>query len=252
MSSDVPAVGESGKADVEAAAERPAEAALEAFEIRPSELRPSRASKLAEPLGEMLVVGGELLRRRAGPAWTTMRVLFHVSLLFVPWFVLHAMARFFVGYRRRGTLRLAGDGLVLRRECLILGRKTREEEISYPLASVASVGRVKRYRWLHLLVGLLCLVVGGSVGIIAIHDGIAGGYAPLALAGFGLVGLGVLIDLGLNVLVPAARRRSIVEIRLSREDLWLSEVEDDLADVFVRALRAGAAEARVARRSSGV
>ncbi|MBI5487297.1 MAG: hypothetical protein HY905_08190 [Deltaproteobacteria bacterium] len=223
-----------------------ADASLESFEIRPS-----RASKLAEPLVENLVVGGELVRRRAGAGWTTLRVLFHLSLLFVPWFVLHTMARFFVGYRRRGTLRLAADGLVLRRECSILGRKMREEEISYPLAGLAAVGRVKRYRWLHLLVGLLCLVVGGSVGIIAIHDGIAGGYAPLALGGFGLLALGVVIDLALNVLVPAARRRSVVEVRLPREDLWLSGVEDDLADVFVRAVRGGAAEARAARRSGG-
>ena len=173
----------------------------------------------------MLVVGGDLLRRRAGAGWTTLRVLFHLSLLFVPWFVLRTLARFFVGYRRRGTLRLAGDGLILRRECLILGRKTRKEEISYPLAAVASVGRVKRYHWLHLLVGLLCLVVGGSVGIIAIHDGIAGGYAPLALAGFGLVGLGVLADLGLNVLVPA--RRSIVEVRLPRRTWRRPRSRDD-------------------------
>jgi hypothetical protein len=225
-----------------------ADESFEAFEIRPSRLGASAATVSSG--AEDLLVGGELLRRRAGVPSTVLRAAFHLSLLFVPWFVLRLLARFFVGFRRRGTLRLAPDGLVLRRESSILGRRMREEETSYPLAVVLAVGRVKRYRWLHLLLGLLCLVVGGSIGIVAIHDGVAGGYAPLALAGFGLLGLGVVIDLALNVLVPAARRQSIVELRVPREDLWLSGVEDDLAEIFVRAVRARAAEARSFRRSS--
>jgi len=229
-------------------ATKAADASFEAFEIRPSRLGAPAAT--AAGGGDDLLVGGELRRRRAGLPSSVLRALFHLSLLFVPWFVLRMLARFFVGFRRRGTLRLAPDGLVLRRESSILGRRMREEETSYPLAAVLAVGRVKRYRWLHLLLGLLCLVVGGSVGIVAIHDGVAGGYAPLALAGFGLLGLGVVIDLALNVLVPAARRQSIVELRVPREDLWLSGVEDDLAESFVRAVRARAAEAQSFRRSS--
>jgi hypothetical protein len=234
-----PAAGASGDQPVR-------EKTLPTFEIRPS-----RAAAEAKPRGaaDDLLVGGELVRRRAGVPWTALRALFHLSLLFVPWFVLRMLARFFVGLRRRGTLRLDPDGLVLRREASILGRRMSEEEISYPLTTVFAIGRVKRYRWLHLLVGLLCLVVGGSIGIVAIHDGVAGGYAPLALAGFGLLGLGVVIDLALNILVPAARKRSLVEVRLPREDLWLSGVEDDLAETFVRAVRAGAAAAQAPRAS---
>lgn len=207
------------------------DAPLEAFEIRPGRLGEAKVRAGAD-----LVVGGELRGRRAGAGWGAARVLLHVSLLFVPWFLLRQLARFLLGWRRRATVRLAPDGLVLRREVSILGRRVRDAELHVPLTTVLGIGRVKRYRWLHLLLGLLCLVVGGSVGIIAIHDGISGGYAPLALAGFGLLGLGVLIDLGLHVLVPAARRRSQIELRLPREDLWISGVEDDLADEFVRAV----------------
>jgi hypothetical protein len=195
-------------------------------------------------VSEELLLGGEIVGRRAGPLWRTLRVLLHLSLLFVPWFLLRALGRFLVGLRCRGTLRLAEDALILRRERLLLGRRIRERETSYPLRSVLAVGRVKRYRWLHLLVGLLCLFFGGAIGIVAIHDGIAGGYAPLALAGFGLLGLGVVIDLALNILVPAARKRSIIELRLPREDLWIAGVEDDLAAAFVEAARRAVASAR--------
>jgi hypothetical protein len=207
------------------------EAALEAFEIHPSRLGESKIRPGAD-----LVLGGELRHRRAGVPWSAARVALHVTLLFVPWFVLQQLARFFVGFRRQATLRLAPDGLVLRRRASILGRRMRDSELHYPLTTVLGIGRVKRYRWLHLLLGLLCLAVGGSVGIIAIHDGIAGGYAPLALAGFGLLGLGVVIDLALNVLVPAARRQVQLEVRLPREDLWIAGVDEDLAGEFVRAV----------------
>lgn len=226
MSETGPAVG-----GVTQATTAPAEAAaLEAFEIRPDRLRESKVRPGAD-----LVVGGELRQRRAGVPWSIARAALHLSLLFVPWFVLQQLARFFVGYRRHATLRLAPDGLVLRRRSSILGRSMREHELHFPLTTVQAVGRVKRYRWLHLLLGLLCLAVGGSVGIIAIHDGVAGGYAPLALAGFGLLGLGVALDLALNVLVPAARRQSQLEVRLPREDLWIAGVDDDLAAEFIRA-----------------
>jgi len=147
------------------------------------------------------------------------------------------LARFFVGLHRRATVRVGPDGLVIRTERFLVGRKIGDRETSFPLASVLAVGRAKRYRSLHLLVGILCLVIGGSVGIVAIHDGIAGGYAPLALAGFGLLGLGVVIDLALNILVPTVRKRSVVEVRLPREDLWLTGVDDDLAAGFVRSVR---------------
>jgi len=207
------------------------EVPLEAFEIRPSRLGEAKVRAGAD-----LVVGGELQGRRAGAGWSAARVLLHVSLLFLPWFLLRQLGRFLLGWRRRATLRLAPDGLVLRREVSILGRRMREGELHVPLTMVLGVGRVRRYRWLHFLLGLLCLVIGGSVGIIAIHDGISGGYAPLALAGFGLLGLGVLVDLALHVLVPAARKRSQIEVRLPREDLWISGVEDDLAEEFVRAV----------------
>jgi hypothetical protein len=242
MSSEAPALDGSGAKQPEAPST--GEPSPEAFEIPPS-----RASTLAEPLGEMLVVGGNLVWRPVGAGWDVLRLLFYVSLLFVPWFLLRMTVRFFVGFRRRATLRLDADGLVLRRSTSILGRRMREAELCYPLAGLIAVGRVKRYRWLHLLLGLLCLVVGGAVGIVVIHDGIAGGYAPYALAGFGLAALGLLVDLALNVLVPAARRRSVVEVRLPRETLRLVDIEDDLADVFVRAVRSAAAQARGPRPS---
>jgi hypothetical protein len=186
-------------------------------------------------IGEGLMVGGELQRRRAGPLWATLRVLLHLSLLFVPWFVLRTLARFFIGLHVRATIRLEADALVVRTERMLVGRRIGDRELSYPYRSVLAAGRAKRYRSLHLLVGILCLVIGGAIGIVAIHDGIAGGYAPLALAGFGLLGLGVVIDLALNILVPTARKRSVVELRLPREDLWLAGVDDDLAVAFVRA-----------------
>ncbi|MDI7266552.1 MAG: hypothetical protein QME96_00985 [Myxococcota bacterium] len=186
--------------------------------------------------GELLV-GGELRRRRAGPQWTALRALLHVSLLFLPWLALRTLARFFLGLHRRVTVRLDRSGPTARIERLFVGRTIGEREAVFPWSSVLAVGRVKRHRSAHLLVGILCLVVGGSVGVVAIHDGIAGGYAPLALAGFGLLGLGVAIDMGLNIFVPSARRRSIVELRLPREDLWISGVDDDLAAAFIAAAR---------------
>lgn len=227
MSESVPAGGET----VTQAAVAPADdAAIEAFEIRPSHLEEAKVRTGAD-----LVVGGELRGRRAGVGWAAARLLLHLSLLFLPWFLLRQIGRFLLGCRRRATLRLAPDGLVLRRETSFLGRRIRDAELHIPFPTVQGVGRVKRYRWLHALLGLLCLVVGGSLGIVAIHDGISGGYAPLALAGFGLLGLGVLLDLALHVLVPAARKRSQVELRLPGESLWIAGVEDDLADEFVRA-----------------
>lgn len=184
-----------------------------------------------------LLLGGERLERRAGAGWAVLRALLHLSLLFVPWFLLRTGGRFLVGWKRRAMVRLGEDGLHLRRETMLLGRVVGQSETFFPLRSVAAVGRGRRYRWMHMLVGLLCLVVGGMVGVVAIHDGVAGGYAPLALAGFGLIGLGLAIDLGLHVLVPTARRRSVVELRLPREDVWIAEVEDDLAETFVRTLQ---------------
>lgn len=185
------------------------------------------------PASGDLFLGGETVRRRAGPLWAALRALLHLSLLFVPWAILQAVARFFVGLRRRASVTLGPDGLTVRRETTLLGRRIAQAETFHPYRAVLAVGRAKRYRYLHLLIGLLCLTVGGAIGIVAIHDGIAGGYAPLALSGFGLLGLGLVIDLSLNVLVPTARRRAVVEIRLPREDLWISGVEDDLAEAFV-------------------
>lgn len=143
------------------------------------------------------------------------------------------------GIRREAELALEGKDIAVRVRRFAFGRQIREQSDRVALTSVVSAGREVRYPSLHLYVGAIALAIGILVGGTWIFEGARSGELVLLSIGAGLLLGGALLDLALDVLVPAQRGRVLLEVALHRGRTVLVDgiaVED--ADRFLEAMRA--------------
>ena len=143
-----------------------------------------------------------------------------------------------LGIRRDAELALGDQGLELREERFVLGRKVGEAVSRLAISSIVEAGREVRYPSLHLLIGVLALSFGLLFGGLVLFDGARSGELTLMLAGAALALTGAGLDLALDVLVPARRGRVSVDLAVHRgRVVRVGRVGLDEADRFLGALR---------------
>lgn len=187
------------------------------------------------PGGSSEILRGRLERPRASAVWRGLGLVTGVALL--GWALRGLLA--LIGARREVDLRIANGGIELEERTRAFGRVLRQTKTSFTFPGVRSVMREVRFPRLHLYAGAIALALGVLVGGTWIFDGVRGGDFRLAALGAGVLLLGAVLDLVLDVLVPAQRGRVSVELAADRGrrvrvgDLALGD-----ADAFVAALRA--------------
>jgi hypothetical protein len=186
------------------------------------------------PAGTTAPLLGLLERRRRS---STARALMLVTgLALVGWALKGLLA--LIGARREVDLRITPGGLELEERTRAFGRVLRQTRSAFTFAGLQSVMREVRYPRLHLYAGAIALAIGVLSGGTWIFDGIRGGDFVLASVGAGVMLAGAVLDLVLDVVVPAHQGRVVVEVTAERGrrirvgGLALAE-----ADAFVIALR---------------
>jgi hypothetical protein len=143
------------------------------------------------------------------------------------------------GVRREAELAIAGTELEVRERGFAFGRQVRERSDRVAIGSVLAAGREVRYPTMHLYAGAIAFAIGVLVGGTWIFEGARSGELVLLSIGASLLLGGALLDLALDVLVPATRGRVSIELQLLRgrtvriDDIALAD-----ADRFLEALRA--------------
>jgi hypothetical protein len=159
----------------------------------------SKSGDDAPGLRQPLEVKGEL----EGPRWGGVARLFAAvtGVLLIRW-ILRLAARVLLGRRRQASAKLDTTTLTINSTTHLLGSEIRKEQTTRALHLLAGVTVEQRYRYLHLVVGSLVLVLSLAFGINFLVEGVFSSYIPLALFGVGVIGGGIVIDLLLEVLLP--------------------------------------------------
>lgn len=178
---------------------------------------------------EAVVLKGEISRRVLW--WPARAVLVMTGLVLVHG-LLELFARYCVGFRRRATASIRDSALTLTEEWSVLGRPIRRARTTAPVKSVEALRFEKRQRYLYLLLGLGCLMVGTLIGMQLFVDGLRAGYPYLTLLGAGLVAAGVALDLALYLFVPKGYGRNHVLLQLGRYNIRLAGVDSEEAERF--------------------
>lgn len=143
------------------------------------------------------------------------------------------------GVRREAELALAGTDLEVRERRFAFGRQVRERSDRVALTAVLAAGREVRYPSLHLYIGAIALATGVLVGGTWVFEGARSGELVLLSIGAGLLLGGALLDLVLDILVPAQRGRVSLEVSMLRgRVLRVDGIALEDADRFLEAIRA--------------
>jgi hypothetical protein len=189
----------------------------------------------AAPQARTASISGEIRGVRARGA---LRVLSLVSGYALLRWCVRGVARL-CGVRREAKLALGTAGIELTERMFAFGREVRERKDTVALSAVLTAGREVRWASAHLYVGAIALAIGVLVGGTWIFEGARSGELVLLSVGAGLMLAGALLDLGLDVLVPAGRGRVSVELALHRgRKLRVDGITIEEADRFLDALRA--------------
>lgn len=173
-----------------------------------------------------------------GKPWgLTARLLAAVTgVLLIRW-LYRLAARYIMGLRREGTMAMRVNEITLELKVHLLGRAIRESTSTYSLRSLRVAEIERRFRYLHLLVGALALVVLVALGVNFLVEGACSGYPPLALFGLVVVGGGILLDVLLEALVPGKKGVCTITLDFGRKRLVrLRGVDRVAAEAFVKAL----------------
>ena len=155
------------------------------------------------------------------------------GVLLLRWLIRLA-GRFLLGLRHEGSIELKPQSIILDGTLRLLGRTIREEHAAHPLATLREASIARRFRYLHMLVGALALVIGAALGVNFLVEGACAGYPPLALFGLAVIGGGILLDVLLEVLVP--NRKGVCSVALDfgpRRTFQLRGVDRKAAERFV-------------------
>jgi hypothetical protein len=142
------------------------------------------------------------------------------------------------GVRGEAELSLDGGSIEIHERRFAFGRQVTERKDTVVVASIVAAGREVRYPQLHLYVGAIALAIGVLTGGTWIFEGARSGELVLLSIGAGLLLAGATLDLVLDVLVPASRKRVALELALHRgRTLRVAGVTIEEADRFLEALR---------------
>jgi hypothetical protein len=147
-----------------------------------------------------LEVSGRAAPPQRGSLWSLIAGVTGLSLLIG---LGRLFARYILGRRSQGTVRLHGDSLTLQVETRMAGRPLSSSEQTFARPQVASARLETRFPALPTLVGMLGLGTGVILGLIWLLDGIQGEFTPWILGGVGALMAGVLLDLGLSSLAAS-------------------------------------------------
>jgi hypothetical protein len=177
-------------------------------------------------------ISGVLSRR---PLFAPLRVVATMTGLILLSNVVTLVARYCLRLTTQAHATIYGSSLTIETELSLFGKEIRRTRITAPLNSTGAVSLENRQRYLHLLVGFGCLVVGALVGIQWFVDGLRAGFHYLTLVGAGIVAAGVIIDLLLYVFVPAGKGRCHVLLTAGPWIFRLKGVDHVAADSFFKA-----------------
>lgn len=177
---------------------------------------------------------GELERR---PWSGTARLLAAVTgVLLIRW-LYRLGARYLMGWRREASIKVTVNTVTVEEKVHLLGRVIREGTTTHSLRSLRNGAVERRFRYLHLLVGALGLVLLMTVGVNFLVEGACSGYSPLALFGLAIIGGGILLDVLLEVLIPGKKSVSTVTLDFGRRKLVrLRHIDKALATSFIAKL----------------
>lgn len=192
------------------------------------------ASALAAAAARAPKLEGELESR---PWGTPIKIITAVTgILLIRWIV-RAIARYLLGFRRTGTVTLSATTVALEYQTKLLGKIVRQGTTNYSLRSLRSGGHELRFPALHLLIGALLLVLGVAFGFNLFVEGIWSSYPALAIFGAAIIGGGILIDVLLEKLVPS--KKGVCSFALDfgrRKFVVLRGVKKELSEQFAREL----------------
>jgi hypothetical protein len=180
---------------------------------------PANASKLvgpehvevsAEHPSEHAEVSAELMQV-VPPSWWTL--LQGITGLLALRAGLRLFARYVLGHRRRGTLRVRAGTLELEESTEMFGRIIRKTELT--LLGSARIGREERFPAAAPYAGAAALIVGTGLGIFTVTDGVRAGSLWLIVSGLLVALLGVVLD---YVIMSSTRLGTSSH---SRVHLWL-------------------------------
>ncbi len=150
-----------------------------------------------------------------------------------------AMVRLFFAYRARAEVQLTQEGLQIREQKSLLGRKFREKSSLISLANVRRLSREIRYARAGTYAGLAALAFGSFIGMRLFVDGlrVPGLSIPLLWLGLATVIGGLLLDFLLaNWLDAKEGQCRFVVVTERGRGLCLAGVEPAAVDAVLSAL----------------
>lgn len=140
---------------------------------------------------------------------------------------------YIVGWRYRTHFELASHSLAIRQQLSWLGRTIHDRASIVPLGSVQDIEREIRYPLVHTLTGLMVAAVAVVLAsVLASYGGRVQDWSLVGL-GAGVALLGALLDLALDVWVPADRGTVTVYVRTRGRVLGVRNVRIQDADRFI-------------------
>ncbi len=152
------------------------------------------------PAGSTGAVKGELVPTPMHPVWLFLSCVTGFILLRWLWrFVYRMLLR----ARRPAAFSLEASGVKVTSDLQLLGKPMRKAEVVIPFDNLARAEREVRYPRLAVYAGLFMLAVGTFAGASIFTDGARSGSPSLMAIGAVVFGVGVVLDVLLNVFVPA-------------------------------------------------
>lgn len=175
----------------------PTPASSASFSVPPVP-RPTLPSPSPTPSAE-----GEISRL---PSFAPIRVILIATGLILIKNLLMLISRYLLALKGNANISIERKTLTITTEWSLLGRPIRRSVTTAPLEKVAAVRFENRQRYLYLLVGIGCLVVGALLGAQWFLNGLRAGYPYLTLLGAFFVLAGIAVDLVLYIYYPFRRR----------------------------------------------
>lgn len=207
--------------------------------VRALSARPRATSETAKAGDEELAGGsgpvrGELVPTPMHPVWLFLSCV--TGLIVLRW-LWRFVYRMLLRARRPAECVLEATGLKVTSDLQMLGKPMRKAEVVIPFDNLARAEREIRYPRLAVYAGLLMLALGTFAGVSVFTDGARSGSPSLMAVGAAIFGLGVALDMVLNVLVPgrSGKHRLLLVPRKGRA-LALSVGDEKAADRLLQRL----------------
>lgn len=162
----------------------------------------AEAAPTEVPAGPSGPVQGELVPTPMHPVWLFLSCVTGFILLRWLWrFVYRTLLR----ARRPAAFSVEPTAVKVTSDFQMLGKPMRKAEVVIPFDNLARAEREVRYPRLAIYAGLFMLAVGTFAGASVFTDGARSGSPSLMAIGAVIFGVGVVLDVVLNVFVPGRK-----------------------------------------------